>query len=281
MTLETPQNVDPSPTPNPDPNPNPDPTPQATWRDGLPDDIKADATLSRYADVEALARGHLETKKLVGSKLSLPAADAAPEAWGEFWNAIGRPAEAADYDIKTVELPVDASADDRAALVEATKPFKELAHKLGLTASQATALSEFDLARNADFFAKGQAEVDALQAELGNDYAPKLAAAQAAAKQIFPGEVGEKLSIELDRKVGSGELLKGFMRLAEIMGEHDLIETNNVEGFGAVADAQAKITELQGDATWRAKLNSGDAATKAQYDRLLRLAARQAQQRGG
>jgi hypothetical protein len=68
-----------------------------------------------------------------------------------------------DYDIKTIELPVDASDEERTALAEATKPFKALAHKLGLTPAQATALSEFDLQRTADFYAKGEEEIAALK----------------------------------------------------------------------------------------------------------------------
>jgi hypothetical protein len=66
------------------------------------------------------------------------------------------------------------------------------------------------------------------------------------------------------------------MRLGEIAGEHSLSTNDNVEGFGEVADAEAKLDELQGDKTWREKLNNGDATVIAQRNRLLELAKAQA-----
>jgi hypothetical protein len=247
-----------------------------TWMEGLPDELKGDKTLSRYSDLETFARGHLETKRLASSKVIVPGDDASEDDRAAFYNAIGRPENADDYEIKTVELPVDASDEERAALAEATKPFKEFAHKLGLTAAQATALSEFDLQRSADFYAKGQEEVGALKTRLGKDYDTKLAAAQKAFLQIFPGELGEKFATELDRKVGSGAMLEGFMRLSEIMGEHQLIDSDTVEGFGDVADAEGKLAELEKDKSWREKLKAGDQTVVNQQKRLLDLAKRQA-----
>lgn len=277
---DTPPAAPPADAPPADAPPADAPPASPEWLATLPDDLKGDATLSRYKDIEALARGHVETKKLVGSKLSLPGEGAGEDEWGAFYNAIGRPESADKYEIKTIELPVDAPEETRTALAEATKPFRELAHKLGLTGAQATALSEFELQRQSEFFTKGQQEVDALKASLGRDYEPKLAAAQQIFQQLFGnGADAAALTHELDRKVGSGALLKGMMRLAEVAGEARIVDTDSIEGFGSVGDAQAKITELQGDKTWRDKFKAGDATVLAQHRNLLALAARQAQRR--
>jgi hypothetical protein len=52
------------------------------WVGTLPDDLKADPTLVKYQNVEALARGHLETKKLASSKLQRSPAKARPPRIG-------------------------------------------------------------------------------------------------------------------------------------------------------------------------------------------------------
>jgi hypothetical protein len=252
------------------------------WMAGLPDELKSDATLSRYADVPALAKAHIEAHKVAKSKVIVPGADADDAQLSAFYDAIGRPASPDDYDLAMPELPVDASAEDRAALAEGFKPYRELAHQLGLTPKQARALSEFDIKRSADWYAKGAEEVAAVKEEMKQDYAPKLAAGQ----KIFAKLAGNDaetalLAQELDRKMTSGRLVKFVMRLGEIAGEHGLIESDTVEGFGDVADAEAKLNELQGDKTWRDRLNAGDVTVKAQRDRLLDLAKKQAMRRTG
>jgi hypothetical protein len=252
------------------------------WMAGLPDELKADATLSRYADVPALAKAHIEAHKVAKSKVIVPGADADDAQLSAFYDAIGRPASPDDYDLAMPELPVDASAEDRAALAEGFKPYRELAHQLGLTPKQARALSEFDIQRSADWYTKGAEEVAAVKEEMKQDYAPKLAAGQ----KIFAKLAGNDaetalLAQELDRKMTSGRLVKFVMRLGEIAGEHGLIESDTVEGFGDVADAEAKLNELQGDKTWRDRLNAGDVTVKAQRDRLLDLAKKQAMRRTG
>jgi hypothetical protein len=251
-----------------------------TWRDSLPDELKADATLARYADVPALAKAHVEAHRVAKSKVVVPGADADEAAMGAFFDAIGRPASADDYNIPTVELPVDASPEDRAALAEAVKPFKEFAHKIGLRPEQATALGQFDLDRQAAYFAKGSEEIAALKAELGKDYEPKLAAAKKIATQLF-GDDAEAIQLadDMDRKVGSARYVKAMMRLAEIAGEHGIVETDTVEGFGEVQDADAKLDQLQADPTWREKFKAGDPQVVAQRARLLELAKSQASRR--
>lgn len=247
------------------------------WMTSLPDDLKADPTLGRFKDVEALSRGHLETQKLARSKILLPGEDAAAEDWGKLWDSLGRPENADGYTIPMPELPVDAPAEARRLLAEEYKPFRELAHGIGLTPKQAEALGKFELDRQNASYAKGKAEVDALKARLGADYEPKQLAGQKAFARIFGNdEEALKLAAELDQKVGSARLVEASMRLAEIMAEHRIIDSEDVPGFGEVKDAEAKLAELHKDKSWREKLNAGDATVVAQNKRLTELALSQA-----
>ena len=43
----------------------------STWRDTLPDDLKADPSLATVPDVQTLAKNYLETKKAFGSEKML------------------------------------------------------------------------------------------------------------------------------------------------------------------------------------------------------------------
>jgi hypothetical protein len=250
------------------------------WLGGLPDDLKGDATLGRYADVEALARGHLETKRLATSKLAVPAADAPPEAWDAFYTAAGRPESADGYgDFGLDALPDDATDAAKAARGEMVKRYQAALHPLGLNARQAAALVTADIARieaaQSDYYAAGEAEVNALKKELGADYEPQRLAAKKVFTDLFGEEAGE-LADELDQKVGSARLVKGMMKLAAKVGESGRIEGDGGEFKGDPANADAALRAKFADKGWREKYNAGDQATLAEHDKLRDAARRQA-----
>jgi hypothetical protein len=238
------------------------------WLGALPEELRGDQTLTRFADVEALARGHIEAHKVAKSKLVIPAADAPPEQWGAVYDQLGRPADAKDYEIPLPEGQEDTSLADA---------FKPVAHGLGLLPGQAKGVAEFFngqvQAAQDSYFAKGEEEITALRGELGDEYDVKKAGAQAIYKKLgFPPEFAD----ELDQKVGSAGLLRGFMKLAELTGEHGRIDGDALFEINAGdANAAAQLKELQKDKGWREKLNSGDATVKAQHERLLAAAKRQ------
>jgi hypothetical protein len=64
---------------------------QPEWMGSLPDELKGDATLSRYADIPALAKAHIEAHKVAKSKVIVPGPDADEAALASFYDAIGRP----------------------------------------------------------------------------------------------------------------------------------------------------------------------------------------------
>jgi hypothetical protein len=240
------------------------------WLQGLPPELQGDQTLSRYQNIEALARGHVETKKAFGSRIAVPGADAKPEEWDGVWKALGRPDGIDGY-----EVPVMEGIDP-----ETTKPFRELAHKLGLNPTQAKELAGFHnqllTQAEADYYAEGEQSLQAVKDELGDGYAQAEADAKAAFAKLFPGADGE-LADAIDRLVGSGPLVKAFANAAKLIGETGRIDGGGGDALGVGdAEAEGKLKELNRDAGWRDKLKAGDATTVAQHQRLLDAARRHA-----
>lgn len=241
--------------------------PAQAWMGALPSELQGDATLARYADIPSLARAHVEQRKTMGNMVALPGENATPEQMGALWDRLGRPADAKDYDIP---LPDGANSQFADA-------FRPVAHQLGLTKAQAKGLTEWDVKRQTDaqaaYEAEGQRDIDALKT---GDWAGKYDANVAAAKAAFKAMgFDPQFADELDRKVGSAALLKGFHKLSEQIGEHGRVDGDG-EGIGGVkdADAEATLRSRQADKGWREKLNAGDAATMAERERLLAAAKR-------
>jgi hypothetical protein len=254
------------------------------WLGTLPDELKGDATLTRYKSVEDLARGHLETKRLAMSKLAIPGEGASDEDWGKVWSALGRPEKADGYgEFGLDPLPATATKAEQDARAAMVAGYQEQLHKLGVPGKLAGEIVKADIARiqgaQEAYYAKGAEEIAALKAELGGDYDTKVAAAKAVfAKLGLPVEFAD----ELDAKVGSAALLKGFIKLAEATGEHGRVEGDGGQtGFGAAGGTpQERINGLFADKGWRAKYDSGDAGAVKQFEDLRKEAHRFAQQHG-
>jgi len=126
------------------------------WKEGLPEELKTEASLADFTDIPALAKAFVDTKAMVGRSVRVPGKDAGAEDWDKFHNglmervpslmlkpdmsdseamsktyiAMGRPEEAAKYvspeiDSKGLELNL--------AFIDA---FKDTAYKNGLNQKQ-------------------------------------------------------------------------------------------------------------------------------------------------
>jgi len=240
------------------------------WLTGLPDDLRADATLSRYADVEALARGHIEARRVASSRVLLPGADAGDDAWGSFYDAIGRPKDAAEYEIP---LPDGDSG-------EFADAFRPVAHKIGLQPQQVKGLADWWNGHQAELIAtenqRSIADIDALRTELGDQYAPRLEAARALAKAAG---ITPEVADALDVRLGSANLVRLMMELGQRAGEHGRTD-GDVTPIGGAGDPDAALTARMKDKDWRTKLASGDVGVKAEYDRLVKAATQKAMRTG-
>ncbi|HEX5213324.1 MAG TPA: hypothetical protein VFW22_16485 [Pseudolabrys sp.] len=245
---------------------------QVNWRDALPEDLRGNEQLSRYADLEAFARGHLETKHQLSSRALIPAADAGADVWGQFYTQLGRPAEAAGYDFKVPD-------GEKSDLADAFRP---IAFEEGLTAKQATRIADFWNSQNEAGRAADKATLEAFKAEKGADYPRIEQAAIAAFKQMgLEPDFPEALS----RLTTSGALIKGFAKMAELIGEHGRKDPDDPQdNLTGVPDSQAeaKLDELKADKDFVDKLMKKDPSARAQHARLLEQAKRYAaRQLGG
>lgn len=80
------------------------------WKTDL-GDIGQDPSIVNYTSIAELAKGHIHQGKLVGKKgIETPNEGWDNEQWGSFWDAGGRPSEAAGY--KTPEAPEGITLDE-------------------------------------------------------------------------------------------------------------------------------------------------------------------------
>ena len=75
---------------------------EASWRDSLPDDIKDNASLSKFSDVSTLAKSYINAEQMIGKdKFVVPSQSASEEEWAEVYAKLGRPEAADQYQIDT------------------------------------------------------------------------------------------------------------------------------------------------------------------------------------
>ena len=158
--------------------------------------------------------------------LSLPAKDAPPEAWAEFYKQIGAPDSADAY-----QLPVPDGGDAEFAKTAATW-FKEA----GLLPQQATALAskwnEFAAAqqaasaqaeaqRIAQLDQRNKAEEATLKTEWGQQHDANMELARRAVRQFIPSDKAPDVITALEDKLGYAETIKLLHSIGRGLGEHD------------------------------------------------------------
>lgn len=208
-------------------------------------------------------------KHLGGSKdiISLPGADADETEIGEFYGKLGRPDSADKY---TLQAPEGADK-------ELLGWYRETAHKLGLTDSQAKALyaeySALGEARSTQAAEHAQvqaeAEIASLRTEWGKAFDSQIAAGRNAVKAL--GLSAEKVA-EYESKLGTGEMLRLFATLGSRMGESSF-EGSQRTGvdFNSVTPALARqqIQDLRTDTKFMEKYMQGDKDAVARMSRLM------------
>lgn len=287
MTEATPTPT-PTPTPAPAPTPSVDPTPTPTpspapgaaalvpgsspeWMAGLPDELKADATLARYQSIDELARGHIEAHKLAKSK-AVPLPGDTDESRKAFADAVrGQTIEA--YDFGEVPDVLDKSLVDG---------FRQFAFDSGLPPFMAKGAVDFVAnalaAKVEDANKASVADVDKFKSDYGAGYDQKLAQVQQMI-ETFTGTPLELTEAELNRadiKLGSGALVKFMFALHDRIG--DVAPAGGGEmstgiAHVAPANAEATLNEKMRDAAWRAKAKQAGSAEAREAAQLQRLIA--------
>ncbi|ODU28994.1 MAG: hypothetical protein ABS88_10715 [Sphingopyxis sp. SCN 67-31] len=248
------------------------------WLGRLPDDLKGDVNLTRYADVEALARGHLEARSKLGAP-KLPTADTAIDNFEMFHAA--RPADAAAYEI-SVPDGYDAQFGDG---------FRALAHEIGLHPSQAKKIVDFNNSAVAGQLQAAQdaakAEVDSFKTELtskGGDYQAQLNSVTAMLEKHGLGDPDETMkAVEgIEAQLGASRTLKLLFGLAQGFGEPATPPADGGSGAPSPANldsmtidqVRAVRQEKMANPEWVKKANTAGTQENREYNNFIAAEAR-------
>jgi hypothetical protein len=240
-----PTNETPANPPAPTPNPAPSVVIPENWKDSLPEDLKADPSLSSIMDIQSLAKSYVHGQKMIGrDKIIIPDKFATDEDWSKVYQKLGLPDSPDKYEFKAPE-----GMDE-----DFVKGFKELAVKNGILPRQADKLFEFYNSHVEKVISTNEIEnkkfyeesVNGLKKEWGQAYERKLQAASGLFNQI-----ADEDSKKVFNESGIGNnpvVIKMFAKLAEQMGEDKFVNANNIGSMGLTpSEAQQKINEIYGN----------------------------------
>lgn len=239
----------------------------ANWYDSIDDaDLKGYLSNKGWKDPKELAVGYRNLEKLVGQdKVPLPKDDADKDGWARVYDSLGRPKTADDY-----KLPVPEGVPPDFAKAASSK-----FHELGLSARQATALTEWwngqsqgqMQAQQQQQQQQREQELSALRREWGTAWNENVALGSNAARQFGLDE--EKLT-KIENAIGTREMMGLMARIGRGLTEHNFEGGKSTNSFGLTPEsAQAKIKELQNDQAWVKKYFAGDAEANAQMKSLM------------
>lgn len=238
----------------------------SNWRDALPDEIKADASLANFQDMGQMAKSFIEMKSYQGNSIHVPGEDAGDEAREtfiaklldkapnvmlrpdfnnteqskEFYRTLGMPDKADGYEF----TPPEGKKIDN----EKVNQFRALAHDMGLTKGQftkfITAVTESDVSEAEAAEAAQKESMDALNKEWGMATSERISQALSIAERTkAPDQVIESIK---EGKMDV-EMVKWIHSLSVSIGDEgnnlgNLPPTNN--GKMIPAEAQEKIDEI-------------------------------------
>lgn len=230
---------------------------EISWRDSLSEDIRGDATLARYKDVESLAAAHINLRSHMGrDKISKPQTE---DDWQEVYNFLGRPESAEAYE---VALPDDAPDAIKAQFSEAKlNDFKAKAHALGLNQNQVAELVKWqaeglvaDFGGQAEAHEKAMADAEAaLKEKWGRAYDQNLGYANKAFEKF-----GGDALVEVMESSGLGNnpaVLEAFANIAKAtMPDSDLAGPVGAAGAALTPDeAKAQAAEIMSNPAYMDK----------------------------
>ena len=252
-----------APPPPPDPGaPPPAPPPAAAWYEAHPDPVvKTFLTEQQIGDANVAATKLYHATKALGGSTDIivkPPADATPEQRAAFFDALGRPKEAAAYDFGLPpEVQVDQGFQDWA---------KSAFHEVGIPADQAKGLvgkwQQFVADHNASQVAATQLKEEAVIADLKKVHGAQFDQFVADGQKAFNAlGLPEEQANALASQAGSAAFLSLMSALGKKMGgEGGFVSPGGGQGELSPdqmtpAAAGAEINRLMADAVFQAKYN--------------------------
>ena len=214
------------------------------WRSLLPDELKNDATLQNFKDVESLAKTVVHQQKVLGSRIPIPKTD---EEKSELYTKLGRPESGEAYDFTIPDTHKSHFNEDQ------VKEFRNVAHQIGLNNEQTKALIDFQVKsvdheiqrQSTDLTVTKQATEDTLKKEWGYDYDKQVRNAQRALQVYGNEELNELMNGEAGNIPA---VIKLFAKLGSEVTEDMAKNTQNNSLATSPLDAQSEIDNIFSDA---------------------------------
>lgn len=147
------------------------PAPEPSWRDTLPEDLRGEKSLADFKDVASLAKGFVDTKRMVGGKLEgyvkVPGAQATPEEQAAYRKALGVPDGPEGYQIKRPEVALEGNWDDATE-----QGFLAAMHAAGAPGPVVQAALDYYASVQKAQLALYAQEANAVRAELRSEWGP-------------------------------------------------------------------------------------------------------------
>lgn len=220
----------------------------AAWRNMVPKDFRDHPSLKDYKDFGSFVKSHVNLVGLLGREPRVPAADAPPDQWTQFFSALGRPDTADKY---TLPLPQGEGAPE--VIPEVVDGFKKIAHDAGLTQSQAHKVAEWYFGvlneQSDSLAAETAALTERTERELRREWGQAYDSKVRSAAKVF-SEFGGKDLLDWMETSGAGSnshLIRMAAKFAEAMSEDRLGHSRGANFGYTPAEAQKEIGRLELD----------------------------------
>lgn len=282
------------PTPTPTPTPTPDPTPTPPWHSTLGTDIVGKAQQKGW-DISApdkafaaAAQAFMGAERLIGhppEKMArIPELSAQPAELDAFWQRLGMPKEAKEYDLSTVKRGGNPLEDSLAEVFRTAFHGNRIPKEAAAPIAQAVMkfLDEADATAATARQSKTTEQQEALKKSWAHNYDVNMAVAKigftrlAAAAGLDEKTAKEAVdAISQLSGVGAANVMKIFQVAGSKMGEGSFISMPKPGGGELPMTreaAQAEIATLQQDTGFRQKLLNGDVTSNQRWTQLHRIA---------
>jgi len=213
------------------------------WRDFLPDDIKDNASIAKYTDFGAFAKGHVNAVGMIGKdKFTLPETD---EQFSDLYNRLGRPDDAEGYGLSVPESVDDEQKFDG----DFEKTLMTTMHGLGLNGKQAQGISDLLYDTVTSSGSDGAAADEAMRTEalteLRSEYGANVDSHIEVSMRIIRELGGDGAS----DKISKDDLLENPVLVKILSGiANKVLEDTGLDGGNqgvTRTDVQTEITEAQ------------------------------------
>lgn len=242
------------------------------WMSGLPEDLQSSKSLSKFKDVENLARGYVNAEKLIGrDQIPMPKTD---DEFMATYARLGCPDDVSGYNV-TYDQIEDESL--RGMMDEDLKAFLPMAKEAGLNNKQASVIFSKYAGRIKELASQRDAKVSsemanaqaALKAEFGEQTDTKLAFANRALSAL-----GDQALIDSIASSGLGRnpaFIKMMIRVGEMHAEELGIDKTGSSSLMSPNDLSNAISELQAHPAY---MDASHPEHKVIVDRVAQLFAR-------